>query len=519
MLRYQVVGWFQRDLFIRPAFSQRQKGVPVSLARGDILDRHGVPLHDPVWGSAVALFPSEVTDAAAVQAAIASLTGGQSRTFRSPQGEDTPVKILRGLESGQAEALVEAGLPAGIEVVPEEARYGPGSLACHVVGHVRENAYVDPADNVGESGLERTFDNELRGGDPAWAGVVATGDGSGLPGSGIRIAPALDAPPDLRTTIDASVQIQVERALDEGGVKKGAAVVLDMKSGELLAMASRPTFDQNHPEKSLADPDAPFVNRAISAFTPGSVFKPVIMSLALEAGYVRPDETFTCAGEVKVGARTISCGHDKKGHGQVTPAEALALSCNSALIQIALRIDPEVLVEYATKCGFGSTTGVPLPDESRGTLPHPYSMWAGDVANLAIGQGPISATPLQIAAFFRAIAAGGEYVKPVLVSQSSGDAPAQKRLFSEATAELLQEALLKTTTEGTGQLAWVPVRGSAGKTGTAETGPATMPHAWFCGWTPLIAPRYVICVFVEEGGDGPSVAAPVFRDIASRIQP
>lgn len=502
---------------MRPAFSQRQKGVPVSLARGNILDRHGVPLHAPVWGSAVALFPSEVADPAAVQRSLASLNGQPGRLTLPAAGEDSPVKILRGLSSAEAEGLLQGGLPAGIDVVPEEIRYGPGSLACHVVGHVRPNAYVDPRDNVGESGLEGFFDSQLKGGQPAWTGVVATGEGTGVPGTGVRIAPATDPPADLRTTIDASIQLQVERALDQRNVTKGAAVVLDVRTAEVLAMASRPAFDQNRPEESLDESGAPFVNRAISAFTPGSVFKPLIMSLALEGGYVRRDEVFVCTGEVRVGGRTVTCGHGKQGHGRVTPGQALALSCNSALIQIAMRIDPQALVEYAAKCGFGARTSIPLPDESRGVLPDPFSMWAGDVANFAIGQGFIAVTPLQVAAFFRAAVRGGEYLAPSLVVGSKKSGPA--RLFSEATADFIQDALLMTTRDGTGQLAWVPVRGSAGKTGTAETGPSTLPHAWFCGWAPLVSPQYVICVFVEEGGDGPSVAAPVFADIASRILP
>jgi cell division protein FtsI/penicillin-binding protein 2 len=517
--RYQVIGPLERDTFVRPAFSQRQKGVPVTLARGNILDRCGVPLHYPVWESALAVFPGEARDSPGTRQAVASVLGLQSYGGPPLPGPgDAPVKVARHLSASQIERALEIGEAAGLAVVPEEQRYGPGSLACHVVGHIRSNAYLDPRDNMGESGLERSFQSRLAGGQPAWAGVVTTGEGEDVPGTGLRIAPPDGVPLDVFTTIDASIQREVESALDRLDVKTGAVVVLDAQTALVLAMASRPVFDQNHPDRSLAGPGAPFVNRAISAFTPGSVFKPVVMSFALERGYASPGETFVCQGQITIGGRKVSCGNTKEGHGLVTPLEAVAKSCNSTLIQIGLRIDPVELVEYTRKCGFGSAAGIPLADEAQGALPDPHRMYAGDLANLCIGQGYVTVTPLQVAAFFRAIAAGGLYQEPTLIHADAKGTPV--RLFSQETATELQDALLLATREGTGMKAWVPRLGSAGKTGTAETGYSTgLTHAWFCGWTPVLAPRYVICVFVEEGGDGPGVAAPAFREIASRIQP
>lgn len=516
-LRYQVIGPLQADRFVRPAFSQRQRSVPVTLARGNILDRHGVPLHYPAWGNALALFPGEVVDASIVERALKDITGSDAFTGPAfPSGDDPPVKVARSLSSAQIQQVLSAAHAGGLTVIPEEVRYGPGSLACHVVGHIRANAYMDPRDNVGESGLESAFQSTLAGGSPAWSGVVVTAEGGDVPGTGIRIAPPVEVPKDLYTTLDASVQRAVEAVLDSRGVDKGAAIVLDPSTSEVLAMAGRPVFDQNRAGEFLSQPDAPFVNRAISAFTPGSVFKPVIMSLALEKGYVSPDEVFTCTGEVTVGGRKVSCGGAKEGHGSVTVREALAKSCNSTLIQVGLRIPADELVEYAKKCGFGTLTRIPLQDEAAGVLPSPYAMYAGDVANMCIGQGYMAVTPLQVAAFFSAIAADGAYLRPSLTME--GGVAAQVRLFSPETAGLLQEALLMCAVEGTGRLSWVPSYGSAGKTGTAETGYAAgTTHAWFCGWTPVIAPKYVIVVFVEEGGDGPSVAAPIFREIAARL--
>lgn len=491
--RYQLIGAYEKERFVEPAFFQRYRGVPVTLSRGNIVDRYGTPLHYPHWKSAIARLPSEGTLPAA------------------------PAKLIReARESDVAEAL-DGGIAQGLALVPEEIRYGPRSMARHVVGHVKANAYADPADNIGESGLEKQFQSILAGGHPASAGVVLTGEGEGLPGVGLRIAPPRGVPGDLRTTIDASVQRSVEDALDKGRVKRGAAVVLDAVTGEVLAMASRPQFNQNHAEMSLSDPDSPFVNRAVSAFAPGSVWKPVVMALALERKYVSEDSVFSCDGAIRIGERTVTCGSRVRGHGRVTVKEALAFSCNSALIQAALSIPGQELVEFAAKASFGRKTGIELPDEAGGELPHPANMFEGDVANFAIGQGYLSASPLQVAAFFGAIVRGGVWKAPRLIL-GSHEPPV--RLFSEETARTLQTALLFGARQGTGKEAYVPVHGSAGKTGTAETGGDGSPsHAWFCGWAPVIAPKYIIAVFVEEGGNGPGVAAPIFRNIAERVLP
>jgi penicillin-binding protein 2 len=492
LVRYQVIGPLQADRFLRPAFFQRYRGVPVTLSRGNIVDRHGVPLHYPVWGNAVARLP----------------TGA---------GEDDPYpeKESREASPETVDAFLAGEGRKGRAVIPEELRYGPNSLARHLVGHVRTNAYLNPKDNVGEGGLEKWFQTSLAGGYPASAGVVLTGEGDGVPGVGIRVAPPQDVPPDLWTTLDVTVQSAVEEVLHDQGVMKGAAVVLQAGTGEVLAMASRPNYDQNHPEDYLNREDSPFVNRAVSAFPPGSVWKALVLGFALEKGYVTADDTFVCTGTIKVGDRVISCGSREDGHGTVTVREALAFSCNSALIQCASRLPAGEMIEFARLAGFGEKTGVEIPEEASGVLPNPVSMYLGDKANFAIGQGYLSVTPLQVAAFYRSIVAGGEWRSPELLLNSDQDS---KKLLSEETARVLQSALLMATRKGTGQAAYIEGFGSAGKTGTAETGMSGgKPHAWFCGWAPLIAPEYVIVVFVEEGGDGPTRAAPVFQAIAERL--
>ncbi len=515
VIRYQIVPVFTSNAYVKPAFFQRQEGVPVSLARGRILDRNGIPLHSPYWNPVAAIFPGRISDEEDFVSQTAAFTDIAETRIRAILDTGTsPAKILREISPEKAQSIVSKNIP-GLLVIPEEIRYGPCSLARHVVGHIRPNAYINPKDNIGESGLERWFQAELVGGTPAWAGTIVAGDGQELPGAGVRIGSVKDYPKDLVTTLDASIQCSVEKILDEEGIEKGAIVVLHASSGEIRAMASRPQYDQNHPEDYLHLDGGPFVNRAISDFTPGSVFKPVIMALALENGYVDPDEVFECNGHIAVGSTTVRCGLSERGHGIVTAREAIAKSCNSALIRIGLRIPANQLVEWARICGFGRKTRIPLPNECAGVLPDSRFMFSGDVANYSIGQGYLTVTPLQIAGFFRCIINEGKYSAPVLIP---GSPAVEGPILSASTCRFLEDALLLAALDGTAQAGWVPGFGSAGKTGTAEVeGTPPQNHAWFAGWCPVMAPEYVICVFVERSGEGPTLAAPLFSKIARQV--
>jgi len=515
LIRYQIIDSVAGTKYIRPAFLQRRESVPVSLARGRILDRNGIPLHCPCWHPALAVFPSKIDDKGRFAEEVAALVGMDETKFREILDSHTgPFKILREVPAHQMEKVMSHPIP-GLAVIPEEIRYGPESLARHVVGHIRPNAYLNPKDNAGESGLESWYQSGLAGGTPAWAGTLVTGEGSEIPGTGIRIGSSGDYPKDLLTTIDVTIQYSVERILDEEAIQRGSVVVLDVKSGEILAMASRPQYDQNHPGECFQLPDAPFVNRGISDFTPGSIWKVVVLALALEKGYVAPDEVFECQGRIAVGSTVVNCGSSREGHGTVTLKQAVAQSCNCTLIEVGLRIPPQELVNWALECGFGKRLRIPLPQESTGVLPDPHSMMAGDVANYSIGQGYLTATPVQAACFYRSVVCGGKWASPVLIADSSVN---ERIIFSESVSRFLQEALLLSAQEGTGEAAWVHGFGSAGKTGTAEMNGGLSPnHAWFVGWTPVLAPKYVICVFCERAGDGPTLAAPLFKKIAQQL--
>ncbi|MGE5559843.1 MAG: peptidoglycan D,D-transpeptidase FtsI family protein [Chloroflexota bacterium] len=471
--------------------------LPTDIPRGRILDAHLTPLTDPRQSRAVVAFPALVKDRSAVATAIARLTGASRDTISARLASDAPaVRVVSGVSADVA-AQVEAARLPGILVMTEHVRYGPNALASHVVG------YINYA-NRGVSGIEQQFDDQLRGGPAGMANVVLT--------------------------IDAGIQRAVEDVVRRS-LTKGAVVVLDVASGDILAMASAPSFDQRQPENSLNAGDSPFINRALSGlgYPPGSTFKLVTAAAALERGLVAPTETFVCPGFTTVGRLTFDChARDRGGHGILTMREALAQSCNVAFIQIAQRVGAEALLEMAGRLGFGVAAGTGLPGESAGNLPQAKDVHAGDLANTALGQGQVLATPLQVARMMNIIANGGvdpgvRLVRELrdgngLVLQRTA-APTPRRVLDQAVAAELQASLRAATDHGTGVPGFVPGYGSAGKTGSAEASidGRDAVDAWFVGYAPEFGPKYVICVLAEEGVSGGQSAAPIFRDIMTRI--
>jgi peptidoglycan glycosyltransferase/penicillin-binding protein 2 len=335
---------------------------------------------------------------------------------------------------------------------------------------------------------------------------------------------------DVVLTLDAGIQRVAEDAV-RTSLKKGAVVVLDAASGDVLAMASAPAFSQRQPEDALSSGDSPFINRAIGGlgYPPGSTFKLVTAAAALERGLVSPDETFSCTGSISVGSLTFRChSFERGGHGKLTMREAIAQSCNVAFIEIAQRVGAKALLEMAQRLGFGTVTGTGMPGECAGNLPAAADVFAGDLANTALGQGKVLATPLQVAHLMSIIANDGIDPGVRLVRElRDGNglvlrrtpAAEPKRVLSQEVAAELQKGLEAATDHGTAAPGFIPGFGSAGKTGSAEAsidGRETV-DAWFVGYAPQYSPKYVICVLAEEGISGGQSAAPVFKEIMTKI--
>jgi penicillin-binding protein 2 len=509
------------------SLSMRIQEVPIEVARGEIIDRNGLSLTNTAQNYNIAIFPRQIKNIEEAASQLAKLTGYEKKFFLAHIFVNTlPFKLNIKIDAVTQDKINKSHIP-GIVVVTEKVRYGPSSLASHVTG------YTNIADNKGVSGIEGMFDDVLRGDHPEYAAALVDAGQQVIPGLGYKRLRLLhnSEPSNVVLTLDRLIQKTVENIMDKHAMK-GAVIVLRPSTGEILAMASRPNFDANYLDNYLKQSTAPLLNRAISAYQPGSVFKLVAAAAALENGIVNPEDQFFDPGYIDVNhLRFKGWDYEQGGRGRLNFTEALAYSSNPILIEIGLRLGAETLISYAEKLGFGHRTNLNFSGEAEGYLPPVESISPGELANLTIGQGKLEATPLQVVSLVATIANDGIKVDPYMVSKfTNADNIVMKnftpskgiRVLSRKTAGQMQEMMTSVTRFGTGQAAYVEGVGAAGKTGTAETGRVnsagqSINHAWFAGYAPLNKPQYAIVVFVEEGMSGGDVAAPIFGEIIKEI--
>jgi len=415
----------------------------------------------------------------------------------------------------------------GIDVFEVPRRYGSTQLAPHVIG------YLSDEGRGGAAGIERAFDGVLRE-----KGAVVTAryhlDAAGrtMHGGGVEIhRQNISGAGGVVLTIDANIQHIAQRAL-AAGAERGAAVVMDVSSGDILAMASVPAFDQNDIAASLDSLDSPFINRATSGYSIGSVFKTVIAAAALESGFsVR--RTYDCRGYIDVGGQIFRCNNI---HGVVDMSRALGVSCNPYFISLGLQLDPDFLLALCRHLGMDASVELaPGMFSGRGNLPSSAELSnPAALANFSFGQGSSLATPLQIAGIMSTFAGDGSSVTPRLVKgltengiNLSQSAPrfAGRSVLSPQTVGAVQSLMIDSIEQGSGWPAMPAYGGAGGKTSSAQTGQwitgddeeREVIHAWFGGFYPARSPRYSIVVFVEGGESGELAAAPIFKDIADGI--
>jgi len=506
--------------------------------RGRILDRNLHSLTGEVTANRLVVFPELISDR---EAAAAWLAGVLDTTPSAvlPYLSGKPCYLPFPLTAAQADAVRRRNRP-GVLVLPVDLRYGPRPLAAQVVGYLGHINSVNELnalnqsgektyqlnDLVGRAGLEKYYEAELKATRPGAAARLFV-DAGGRPLPGVQVDTRLTDPgrDDVVTTIDAGIQRRVEEIMD-AKIKEGAVVVMEARTGDLLAMASRPAFDPS-PDvlaRNLeGSPRGAFLDQCTTLFQPGSVFKVVVAAAALAEGLDTPASTFTCRGDRDP---LVHCWY-APGHGEITLADAFADSCDPTFARVALQLGAERLIRYSRLFGLDNQaiTGYPVPRDGRQNLQLIASGHA--LVNSGIGQGPVLATPVQIAAMLNVIVNDGVYVQPRLVKEirsSSGrvvrrfPADGGRRVIPAATAAEVRRMLQLVTVRGTGRAGYVPGAGSAGKTGTAQVDGKSKLNAWFCGYAPLDHPRYVVVVLARgEGVSGGGTAAPVFREIVASL--
>jgi len=402
-------------------------------------------------------------------------------------------------------------------------RYSNSQLARHIIG------YTD-SDNRGVSGIEKSFNDILYTGKSSCIRFSSDANGRIISGSKTE-GQNFDIPTGaVYLTVDKNFQKVTEQALDIYGVKEGGAVVADIKTGAIRAIASRPDFDSDNLADYLNDEGAPLVNRALNAYAVGSVFKAAVAAAALEHGI--DDFYYTCNGTCNVDGTVFGC-NNRKPHGELNMQKALECSCNTYFIKLAQEIGSEQLLETVEKLGFGQE--IKLADEliaKSGQLPSKESLKnSGSLANFSFGQGDFTATMLQMVQLFSAIANGGKYVTPYLVEKtvtSEGEENGHKEQYpvyalSEYTSKRLTAMLTSVVENGNAKLAKLENGiSAAGKTATAQTGAygkngVEICNTWFCGFFPADNPNYVIVILKQGGSSGAEDCAPVFKAVADRI--
>ena len=505
----------------------RVQEVKMVALRGDILARDGELMTNSTEQYNLTVFPGKYSQENAGVVAVANLLHIDIATLSEEINHLAKPKIIAAnLPENAVDTIREWDLN-GFVVTKSKARYGQ-NVANHVIG------YINKSDNQGVSGIEKLYDDVLSVVDEEYLAALIDARSELIPGLSYKKLhlPQSYGNNDVRLTIDYTIQKKVEQVLDRNEIHKAAVVVMEPKSGEILAMVSRPDFLPNEIEDSFHQADSPLLNRAISSYQPGSVFKLVVAAAALEKNIVTPEDVFTDEGFINVDGIVFRGWDEKIGKRKITFEEAIADSSNPVLIQVGLKLGLENLKSFAASSGFGSNTNLAFPNETAGNLPDGDRYHHGELANFSIGQGKCEVTPLQMACFTSAIVNDGVMPMPRIVLEvnnrkgeliETAKKSEAKRLFSLKTAKELQAMMLGVTKHGTGQAAYVANGGSAGKTGSAETGKfnaqgKSINHAWFVGFAPYEEPKYTVVVFVEDGMSGGNVAAPLFREIIERIQ-
>lgn len=557
-----VAFWYLQVLnnryFLELAESNRIRNVPLVAPRGLLLDRGGRLLVENRPSFNILLTPEHSEDLDSTVARLADALGMDEATIRARIAArparfrpaviraDAPFADVAAVEARRLE------LPeTGVEVVPLRA-YPLQAAAAHALGRVGEVserqleqetfAMVAPGTFIGQAGLEARYNAELMGRDGVRRVVV---NSRGAEVAEAERTPPVDGP-TLTLTLDASLQAALERAFVG---RRGSAVALDPETGEILALTSQPAYDPNAFATGvdsgtwrslIGDPMRPLMNRVIQGqYSPGSTFKPIEAMAALAEGVITPTSTVYCPGYLSIYNTVFRCNRPE-GHGSIDLRRALAVSCNVYFYQAGVRLEIERIARYSRRFGLGSPTGVDLPAESSGLVPSPEwkqrvlktPWYAGETVSVAIGQGQLNVTPMQMARATAALAVG-RLVQPHLVKAVAGRPvewpPAQDLGFDPAHFEAVRTGMCDVVAAGSGWRARLPGVEVCGKTGSAQVvtrarlqqlGPGNelvQPHGWFIAFAPRERPRIALAVLVENGGSGGEAAAPVAHEVLAHF--
>ncbi len=500
---------------IAAANEQSTVTVTVANARGTLYDRYGVPLTN-----------TETEYRASVISTAKALS-----TLSSILDHIAFANMNSRLQSGRPTvvSLPDLVYADGITLFQAPKRYGKTVLASHLIG------YMDADQTEGIFGLEAALDSVLN----AYSGsatVTYMVDANGRPLGGVF--PTINntlytTVGGVQLTLDSNIQKTAE-TIAAKYIKKGAVVVMQPQTGDILAMVSLPNFHPENVIDVLQDENSPLLNRALCSYNCGSVFKIVSAATALENGYTA-QQTYTCTGSVNIGGTTFRC-HQRLGHGELNMEEAFAKSCNCYFIELMQEVGGDPLWETAERLQFNRSITLTEGIQAKtATLPAKSTLISPAVlANLSFGQGELTATPIHIAQLVSAVANNGKLVNPRIIDgyvdvngvyTPNTVSQTQQQVFMEHTSKLLQQFMEGVMSdEGTGYAGRPLFSTAAAKTGTAETGwvqaadeQFDVVQSWFAGFYPADDPQYAIVILAENAENTDSKTAPVFKELTEYL--
>lgn len=403
-------------------------------------------------------------------------------------------------------------------------RYGKRNILSHVIG------YINKSENRGEAGIEKVYDEVLKDGENHSLYIELDNKENIILGGEYIVSQKTNPanPGGVKLTIDYHIQKSVEKILDKEE-KNGGVIVAEVETGDIVAMASRPNFNQEDIDEYLNREDMVLYNKAIQvAYPPGSLFKTIVLLTALEENVSYVNKTFYCKGYEQINNVTIKC-NNIGGHGYITLKEAFSKSCNSAFIQLGQELGSSKIINMAKRLGFGQKINIGLLEEVEGNLPSGRELKGPSIGNISIGQGSIEATPLQITNMMMIVANKGIRKGMSIVdgiTTSNGymvkkfNREKEKRIISEENCEILHDYLVDVILSGTARNMDLTDLGNAGgKTGSAQAvlNRRETIHGWFSGFWPAEEPKYVITVFIEGEGSGSRGAVSIFEKIVKEV--
>lgn len=528
ILRVFYIQVFSYEKLSTLAESLWSRELPISADRGEIVDRNGEVLATNITTTSLVVIPNQIVDKEDAAKKISEILGSDYEDMLNHLSKKTSIERVhpegRGLDYETAEAI-DALKIDGVYLVKESKRYYPyDTMLSHVLGYVG-------IDNQGLSGLELYYNDYLTGEDGS---IKYFSDGKG---QRLELAEIYESPTSgitLELTIDINLQMAVENELDNAIAKYDAdsaiAIAMDPNTGEVLAMASRPNFNSNDYQSYSTE----VINRNLPiwmTFEPGSTFKIITLSAAIEEGLVNIfEDRFTDSGAITVDGATLHCWKTG-GHGNQTYLEVVENSCNPGFVNLGLMLGKDTLMNYITEYGFGEKTGIDLNGEGSGILFDVDAMGNVELATTAFGQG-ISVTPIGQVRAVSAVVNGGTLYIPYIVKSflepetdtiiKSNEPTKVGSIISEETSSIVRYALESVVAKGSGHNAYIENYRIGGKTGTAQTVENGVYSdskyiLSFIGFMPADDPEIVVYVAVQNAKNvvqyGGTVAAPIARNI------